>query len=224
MTASGRALIQCVDVTKRYGKTPPALEKVSFSLNRGEFLFLVGPSGAGKTTLLKLLFGEERPTSGEILIENRNIARLPEPQIPYLRRSIGFIFQDFRLLADRTLFENISLPMVVARRPRREIQRRVGELLEMVRLPGRVGDLPGELSAGEQQRVAIARALANRPILLLADEPTGNLDRQRSNEILDLLKEVNALGTTMIMATHDEGRLARLHARKIVLKEGRLSG
>jgi len=217
-------LIHLYHVTKRYSPYSLALADVSLAVEKGEFVFLTGASGAGKTTLLKLVFREELPTEGQILVHGRNITALPPHQIPYLRRTIGVVFQDFKLLARKTILENVTLVLRILGMPPRDRKARAYRALKMVGLHHRIGAYPQELSGGEQQRVAIARALINEPAILLADEPTGNLDPDLAREIMDLFKEINARGTTVLVATHDRDLLARMQRRTIVLERGRVVG
>ena len=217
-------MIHLYHVTKRYSPYTLALADVSLAVEKGEFVFLTGASGAGKTTLLKLVFREELPTEGQILVHGRNITALPPHQIPYLRRTIGVVFQDFKLLARKTILENVTLVLRILGMPPRDRKARAYRALKMVGLHHRIGAYPQELSGGEQQRVAIARALINEPAILLADEPTGNLDPDLAREIMDLFKEINARGTTVLVATHDRDLLARMQRRTIVLERGRVVG
>jgi cell division transport system ATP-binding protein len=217
-------LIQFFHVSKRYPSGQLGLEDVSFEIARGHFVFLTGPSGAGKTTLLKLIFREEVPTHGQIVVNRRNVSSLPRGKIPYLRRTIGVVFQDFRLIPRRTVFENISyLPRILGL-PRERQRRLAYETLRRVGLAHRMNAFPLELSGGEKQRVALARALINEPEILLADEPTGNLDADLAREIYELLIEVNVRGTTVLVATHDRDTIRRLHRRVLTLERGRLTG
>ncbi|MCA9551084.1 MAG: cell division ATP-binding protein FtsE [Myxococcales bacterium] len=216
-------MIQTFHVTKVYDQGDrPALKDVSLNIEKGEFVFLTGPSGAGKSTLLKLLFVAERPTRGQILVNGRNVATLKPRQIPLLRRQVGVIFQDFKLIANRTVHENVAYALHVVGVPEKEIRRRVYNVLKGVGLYHKAHALPPKLSGGEQQRVSIARALVNDPVLLLADEPTGNLDRDITEEIMALLEQANARGTTVVVATHDPDLLDRYKKRVIVLKGGQL--
>jgi len=216
-------VIQTFHVTKVYDQGDrPALKDVSLNIEKGEFVFLTGPSGAGKSTLLKLLFVAERPTRGQILVNGRNVATLKPRQIPLLRRQVGVIFQDFKLIANRTVHENVAYALHVVGVPEKEIRRRVYNVLKGVGLYHKAHALPPKLSGGEQQRVSIARALVNDPVLLLADEPTGNLDRDITEEIMALLEQANARGTTVVVATHDPDLLDRYKKRVIVLKGGQL--
>lgn len=215
-------MIQLFHVNKAYGTKRLALEDVTLRIDKGEFALLTGPSGAGKTTLLKLLFGLERPDSGQILIQNRNIARLKENHLPYLRRTIGFIFQDFKLFQKKTVFDNIAVAMRIAGAPPSEIRRRVPEVLGWVGLDHKKDLWPAMLSAGEQQRVCVARSIVNYPVILLADEPTGNLDSDLASDIFELLKMINTKGTTILMATHNRDILTRVQRRVVVIKQGRI--
>jgi cell division transport system ATP-binding protein len=215
-------MIQLFHVTKEYPGEPPALSDVMLHVTKGEFVFLTGPSGAGKSTLLKLIFCAEAPTSGQLLLFGRNVARVSPSEIPWVRRHIGVVFQDFKLLPERTIGENVALPLEVRSLPRREIRRKVKLLLRSVGLEHRAEKFPPALSGGEQQRVAVARALAADPALLLADEPTGNLDADRTLEVMELLAAANARGTTVVIATHDRSLLQRYTRRVVALERGRL--
>jgi len=215
-------VIQLFHVTKEYPGEPPALSDVTLDVEKGEFVFLTGPSGAGKSTLLKLIFCAEAPTSGQILLFGKNVARVGPAEIPWVRRSIGVVFQDFKLLPDRTVAENVALPLEVRALPDREVRRRARALLRSVGLEHRADKFPPSLSGGEQQRVAVARALAGDPAVLLADEPTGNLDAERTLEVMELLASANARGTTVLIATHDRSLLERYKRRVVQLERGRL--
>lgn len=215
-------MIQMFHVYKYYGKDHVALDDINLKIEKGEFVFLVGSSGAGKSTLLKLIICEERAEQGQILIGGINISRLKENQIPFLRRNIGFVFQDFKLIRRKTVYENIALPLEIIGAPGGEIRKRVQEILKLVQLEHRRNQFPQFLSGGEQQRVAIARALINRPSLLLADEPTGNLDEFLSVEIMDLLKNIHISGTTVIVATHNQHLMTKMGKRTIVLQKGKI--
>ncbi len=216
-------MIQLFHVTKEYPGEPPALSDVTLDVEKGEFVFLTGPSGAGKSTLLKLIFCAEAPTSGQILLFGKNVARVAPAEVPWVRRSIGVVFQDFKLLPDRTVAENVALPLEVRALPDKEVRRRVKGLLRSVGLEHRADKFPPSLSGGEQQRVAVARALAGDPALLLADEPTGNLDAERTLEVMELLANANARGTTVLIATHDRSLLERYKRRVVQLEHGRLA-
>jgi cell division transport system ATP-binding protein len=213
-------MIRFDNVTKRYEKGREALHSVSFEVDAGELIFLTGHSGAGKSTLLKLIALIERPTRGQVLIEGRNIGRLPERQIPAHRRKIGMVFQDHKLLEDRSVFENIALPMIIAGYAQREIGGRARAALDYVGLLDREKHTPAMLSTGEQQRIGIARALVARPKLLIADEPTGNLDPELSLDIMNLFRRFNEVGVTMLIATHDLGLVKQLGGRRIALEDG----
>ena len=217
-------MIRFFHVGKRYPGGQAALDDVTFHVPRGQFAFLTGPSGAGKTTLLKLIFREEVPSEGQILVNGRNVASLPRAKIPYLRRTLGVVFQDFRLIPRKTVFENVSyLPRILGH-DRRAQKKIAYQALRRVGLAHRMQAFPTELSGGEQQRVAIARALLAEPELLIADEPTGNLDPELSAEILRLFLEINLRGTTLLVATHDR-ELIRRHGRRVLtLERGRLVG
>lgn len=209
-------------VTKSYPRTGVALRDVSLEVSKGEFVFLTGASGSGKSTLLKLLSFAERPTSGDVKVSGYASATLRDSDIPKLRRRLGIVFQDFLLLGDRTAEENIAFALEVTGAPTAAIGPRVGRLLTQVGLASKATAMPHELSGGEQQRVAIARALANDPFLLLADEPTGNLDERATRGILQLLREINALGTAVVMATHDLSLIMRSGHRYLELEKGEL--
>ncbi len=214
-------MIQTFHVTKVYERGDrPALQDVSIEVQKGEFVFLTGPSGAGKSTLLKLLFVAEKPTRGQILVNGRNVATLRPSQIPMLRRQVGVVFQDFKLIGNQTVHENVAYALHVVGLPEREIRKRVYQVLKGVGLFHKANVLPPKLSGGEQQRVAIARALVNDPVLLLADEPTGNLDAEITREIMTLLEEANARGTTVVVATHDQALIERYQKRVVHLKSG----
>ena len=215
-------MIQMFHVEKAYPGDPPVLHDINLAVEKGEFIFLTGPSGAGKTTLLKLIFCGEKATKGQILVNGRNIARIRDSAIPYLRRNIGVVFQDFKLLPTRTVAENVSFTLDVLGLPRAQTRRRVLTMLKMVGLEHKADAYPQKLSGGEQQRVSIARALVNDPAILLADEPTGNLDPVLTLSIMDLLRDMNARGTTVLVATHDRSLLERYRRRTIALERGRI--
>lgn len=217
-------MIRFTNVSKRYPGGHEALSNISFDMEEGAMAFLTGHSGAGKTTLLKLLALIERPTRGQVLLNGRNVGRLPARAIPEHRRGLGMVFQDHKLLPDRTVFENVSLPLIIAGLGRREIARRVRAALDQVGLLSREGSRPDALSTGEQQRVGIARAVVGRPRLLIADEPTGNLDPDLSLEIMMLFRRLNGVGVTMLIATHDLALVQELGGRRVILEGGRVSG
>jgi cell division transport system ATP-binding protein len=216
-------VIRLERVTKVYAKsTRPALNGVSVEVERGEFVFLIGPSGSGKSTFLRLLLREDIPTRGTITIADLNVAKLPRRRVPQLRQRIGCVFQDFRLLPNKTVHGNVAFALEVIGKPPQLVRRLVPEVLELVGLDGKAERMPHELSGGEQQRVAIARAFANRPLVLLADEPTGNLDPDTSQGIMLLLERINRKGTTVIMATHDHSIVDAMRRRVVELSMGRL--
>jgi cell division transport system ATP-binding protein len=213
-------MIELQDVTKTYKAGTVALRGVSLKVDKGEFVFVVGSSGSGKTTLLRLLLREELPDKGRILEAGRDIVNLPKWRVPYLRRNIGCVFQDFRLLPNKNVFENVAFGLEVIGRPASVVNQQVPQILELVALTGKAKSLPNELSGGEQQRVAIARAFVNRPLILLADEPTGNLDPTNSEGIMELMDRINRTGTTVLIATHDKVLVDRMRRRVIELDEG----
>jgi cell division transport system ATP-binding protein len=214
-------MIRFENVTKTYRRSSePALHDINLDVGRGEFVFIVGQSGSGKSTLLRLVLCEESATSGNVLVAGRELSRLPRRKVPALRREIGCVFQDFRLLPSKNVFQNVAFALQVLGKSRQTIRAVVPETLEMVGLEGKEGRLPHELSGGEQQRVAIARAFVNKPPILLADEPTGNLDPTTSLDIVSLLDRINRTGTTIVMATHDNGIVDQLRKRVVELDEG----
>jgi cell division transport system ATP-binding protein len=215
-------MIQLFHVYKSYPGDPPVLSDVNLQVDKGEFVFLTGPSGAGKTTLLRLVFCAEQPTRGQILVGGKNVARIRTSAIPYLRRNIGVVFQDFKLLPHRTVGDNVAFALDVLGVPRAEARARAMRMLKRVGLEHKAESLPLKLSGGEQQRVVIARALVNDPTILLADEPTGNLDPGLTVEIMDLLCDANVRGTTVVVATHDSTVLARYHKRVVRLEQGQV--
>ena len=215
-------MIELQNVTKTYRAGSVALRDVSLQIDKGEFVFVVGASGSGKTTLLRLLLREELPETGRILEAGRDIVNLPKWRVPYLRRNIGCVFPDFRLLPNKTVFENVAFGLEVIGRPATVINQQVPQILELVGLSHKSTSMPNELSGGEQQRVAVARAFVNRPLILLADEPTGNLDPTNSEGIMALLDRINRTGTTVVVATHDKVLVDRMRRRVIELDEGRL--
>lgn len=210
-------------VTKRYDKrNRPALDDISVDIRAGEFVFLVGASGSGKSTFMRLILREERPTAGRVIVAGRDVGRLSRRKVPQLRRGMGAVFQDFRLLQNKTVYQNVAFTLQVLGRKSSQIERSVPEVLELVGLADKMGRFPDQLSGGEQQRVAIARAFVNRPPLLLADEPTGNLDPSTSVGIMKLLDRINRVGTTVIMATHDAAIVDQMRKRVIELDVGQL--
>ncbi len=208
------------NVSKIYDNGTKALDNISFFIERGEFVFIVGPSGSGKSTLIKLLMHEETATSGDVIINSVNVNALKQSQIPYLRRNMGVVFQDFRLLPKKTVYENVSFAMEIVGATRREIRRQVPNVLSMVGLSHKARALPSQLSGGEQQRVALARALVNNPAFLIADEPTGNLNPKTAQEIVELLSDINKRGTTVIMATHAKDIVDQMKKRVIAIEDG----
>ncbi|NJC87892.1 MAG: cell division ATP-binding protein FtsE [Desulfuromonas sp.] len=217
-------MIQLFNVTKAFQRDQNALSDVTLRVAKGEFVYLTGPSGAGKSTLLKLICCAERPTRGQILMDGRNITQLGIRYIPHLRRNLGIVFQDFKLLNRRTVFENVAFPLEVQGRRRIEISKKVYNVLRQVGLEHRLSHHPLQLSGGEQQRVAVARALVVDPLVLLADEPTGNLDPDVTTDIMELFKGANARGTTVVMATHDRSLIRQFPRRVISLEAGRVAG
>ncbi|WP_028593768.1 cell division ATP-binding protein FtsE [Paenibacillus assamensis] len=213
-------MIEMQDIWKTYTNGSHALRGVNVLIDKDEFVYLVGPSGAGKSTFMKLIYREEVPTKGQLFVNGFNIGKLKQRKIPYVRRNIGVIFQDFRLLPKLTAYENVAFAMEVIEAPKKVIKRRVPEVLELVGLKQKMNCLPSQLSGGEQQRVAIARAIVNNPAVLVADEPTGNLDPETSWEIMKLLEEINYRGTTIIMATHNKDIVNRIRRRVIAIEEG----
>ncbi len=210
-------------VGKRYPGGFDALKNITFSIERGEMVFIAGHSGAGKSTLLKLVAAIERPTSGSILVRDQNLGRMKRSAVPYLRRNFGLVFQDHKLLFNRTVFENVFLPLQIGAFDPREAGSRVRAALDKVGLLGREHAYPVELSGGEQQRLCIARAIVNRPAILIADEPTGNLDAEYSGIIMDMFKSFNQVGVTLLVSTHDEAMLRKLRPRVITLHQGELA-
>ena len=217
-------MIRLKDVVKTYDNGTEALRGISFTIEDGEFVFLVGPSGSGKSTIIKLLTGEILPTEGRVMINGFSMSRISDKQIPYMRRTIGVIFQDFRLIGKKTVYDNLSLAMRAVGASPREIKNRIPYVLDLVGLAGKGQRYPDELSGGEQQRVAIARALVNNPSVIIADEPTGNLDPNRSLEIMTLLERINALGTTVVVVTHEKGLVNHFDKRVIMIDSGVVAG
>lgn len=215
-------MIRFENVSKTYPNGTIALKNLSVEINKGDFVFLVGSSGSGKTSFLRLVLREELPDAGVIHVSGKNVLKMPKWRVPYLRRNIGCVFQDFRLLPNKTVFENVAFALEVIGRPSETIKTQVTQVLDVVGLADKADNLPSELSGGEQQRVAVARAFVNRPILLLADEPTGNLDPANSEAIMQLLERINKAGTTVVMATHDKGLVDRMRKRVIEMVDGEL--
>lgn len=215
-------MIEFVNVVKKYNHDVKALDDINLKIEKGEFAFLVGPSGSGKSTFLKLMIREEDVTSGKILIDGKDVGKIKPKEIPYLRRKIGFVFQDFRLLYDRTVAENIAFALRIIEASEREIRSQTKSVLEMVGLSGKENYYPNQLSGGEQQRVALARALATKPPIIIADEPTGNLDPSTADEIFKTLLEINARGTTILIVTHARDIVNRLNKRVIALDHGKI--
>ena len=215
-------MIKCEHVTKTYKDTVIALDDCNLEIEKGEFCFLVGPTGSGKSTLLRLLLKEEEPSRGEIYVAGKNIGKLSPWKVPFLRRNVGTVFQDFKLLPDKTVFQNVGFALEVIGKAKHVIDQRVPEILEIVGLGGKLNNYPDELSGGEQQRVAIARAFVNRPLILLADEPTGNLDPATTVGIMRLLDRINRTGTTVVMATHDQRIVDAMRRRVIELENGKV--
>jgi cell division transport system ATP-binding protein len=215
-------VVELNDVTKVYDGGAVAVERASMRVGRGDFVFLVGPTGCGKSTCIRLLLKELEPTNGEISIAGRALGDVPRSRVPYLRRNIGVVFQDFKLLPNRTVYDNVAYSLQVIGEPRQEIRRKVPDILRLVGLSTKLHSYPDELSGGEQQRVSIARAFVNHPPLLLADEPTGNLDPETSIGIMQLIYRINRTGTTVIVATHDKEMVDKMRRRVVELREGRI--
>lgn len=213
------AIIQLIHVSK-WHERKAALVDVTLEIEKGEFVLLMGSSGAGKSTLLRMLIGEEQPDEGQIFVHGTNVTKIRPTEIPYLRRKVGAVFQDFRLLPKKSVFDNVALPLIVQGASEKDIRRKVTEALRAVDVDHKKDQLPNSLSTGEQQRVCIARAIVNGPVVLLADEPTGNLDPERTREIMELFKLINARGTTVIVATHDPHVLNQVNRRVITLMQG----
>ena len=210
------------DVSLNYDARHTALSNINIHIDKGEFVFIVGPSGAGKTTFVKILTHELVPETGSVIVNNIKINKLKPSKVPYYRRSLGIVFQDFRLLSEKTVFENIAFVLRVTGTKSKDIKERVNKVLDLVGLRGKEKELPSKLSGGEQQRVAIARALVNQPTLLIADEPTGNLDPKTSEEIMKLFTEINHMGTTIIMVTHNKDLVNAMHKRVVNIEEGHI--
>jgi cell division transport system ATP-binding protein len=215
-------MIKLENVTKDYKGAVRALEDITLDMEKSEFVFVVGPSGSGKSTLLKILTKEEEPTNGDVWVAGKNLRTLPRWRVPYLRRNVGCVFQDFKLLPNKTVFENVAFGLEVIGRPKSVVQRQVPQILDLVGLGEKLDRFPEELSGGEQQRVSIARAFVNRPLILLADEPTGNLDPATSVGIMRLLDRINRTGTTIVMATHDHAIVDSMRRRVVELEGGRI--
>jgi cell division transport system ATP-binding protein len=215
-------VVEFRDVTKVYDGGSVGVERASLKIGRGEFVFLVGPTGCGKSTCIRLLMKELEPTKGEIDIAGKTLGEIPRSRVPYLRRNIGTVFQDYKLLPNRTVYDNVAYSLQVIGESRQEIRRKVPDILRMVGLSTKLHNLPDELSGGEQQRVSIARAFVNHPPLLLADEPTGNLDPETSIGIMQLIYRINRTGTTVIVATHDKEMVDKMRRRVVELREGRI--
>ena len=215
-------MIRLTDIHKEYQNGTKALKGVSLQIDDGEFVFLVGPSGSGKSTIIKLITAEIEATRGKLMVNGYNLRDISEKQIPLMRRTIGVVFQDFRLIEKKTVYENIEVAMRAVGATTREIQRRIPYVLDLVGLMGKGGRLPTQLSGGEQQRVAIARALANNPSVIIADEPTGNLDPARSLEIMSLLEKINDMGTTLLVVTHERELVNRFGKRVVAIESGRI--
>ena len=222
MISIDHPIIELKDVAKKYHPDILALEKIDLQISKGEFVFLTGPSGSGKSTLLRMLYCAETPTAGSITIDGMDLSSLSLSQVPQLRRKVGVIFQDFKLLYHKTVFENVALSLEVLGLNRGQLEKRVKQVIEGVGLGDKIYRKAVQLSGGEQQRVAIARAVVNRPPIILADEPTGNLDRQRTREVVTLMNELNARGATIIFATHDDNLFQATHRRLLFLEKGRL--
>ena len=213
-------MIEFINVEKTYEQGNKALNGVNMQIEDGEFCFLVGPSGSGKSTIIKLITGELKPTSGSVHVNGYSLERIRKRELPFLRRTVGVVFQDFRLISKMTVYENVAFAMRVIGAKEKEIKERVPYVLELVGLENKANRHPGEMSGGEQQRLAIARALVNNPSMLIADEPTGNLDPARSFEIMSLLQEINSLGTTVLVVTHAQNLVDRFRKRCITIDEG----
>jgi cell division transport system ATP-binding protein len=211
------------DVWKTYADGTHAIRGINLKVDRNEFLYVVGPSGAGKSTFMKMIYREEKPTKGQIFVNGFNLGKLKQRKIPFVRRNIGVVFQDFRLLPKLTVFENIAFAMEVIESPKKLIKKRTMEVLELVKLSSKAESLPTQLSGGEQQRVAIARAIVNNPAVIIADEPTGNLDPETSWGIMKLLEEINYRGTTIIMATHNKEIVNTIRKRVLAIEKGQIA-
>ena len=215
-------MIQMREVSKTYDTGVVALNHVNVDIKKGEFVFVVGPSGAGKSTFIKMLFRGELPTEGKLLVNGHDVVHMERSEVPYLRRELGVIFQDYRLLPDKTVFENVAFALQVIEAPRRTMQRSVNSVLDVVGLRDKYRSFPSQLSGGEQQRVAIARAIVNNPSIVIADEPTGNLYPETSWDIMDIFRRINKAGTTIVMATHDRNIVDTMKRRVIAIEDGRI--
>ena len=215
-------MIHFKNVSKIYDNGAVALDRVTVDIEKGDFVFIVGASGAGKSTFIKMLFREELPSSGELMVNGHDVVTMTRKEVPYLRRELGVIFQDYRLLPDKTVFENVAFAMQVIEAPRRLMQRSVNSVLDVVGLRDKYKCFPNQLSGGEQQRVAIARAIVNDPAIVIADEPTGNLDPETSWDIIDIFTRINRAGTTIVMATHDKNIVDTMQRRVIAIEDGRI--
>ena len=215
-------MIEMMNVTKKYNKGITAINNLSIQIKDGEFVYVVGPSGAGKSTFIKMMYREEKATKGRIRVGKYDLMKIKDRQIPFLRRYVGVVFQDFKLLQHKTVYENVAYAMEVIEKSPREIKRRVDEVLELVNLKHRMNNFPNELSGGEQQRVAIARAIVNTQGILIADEPTGNLDPDTSMEIMDILERINEQGTTIVMATHNSQIVNEKKHRVLAIESGQI--
>lgn len=215
-------MIEFINVSKTFPEGNHAVENINLKIEDGEFVFIVGPSGAGKSTMLKLIMREEVPSEGQVIVNGRDLTKMRRSQVPYLRRTMGIVFQDFRLIDKMTVFENVAFAMRVTGTKQSVIKKKVPHVLKLVGLEGMDTRHPGELSGGEQQRVSLARALANEPSLIIADEPTGNVDPKRSYEIMNILQEVNKMGTTVLVVTHEHDLVTKFNGRVIKLKRGKI--
>lgn len=216
-------MIHLDNVSKVYDNGCVALSDVTIDIPKGDFVFVVGPSGAGKSTFIKLIFREELPTKGKLTVNGRNVGELDSSEVPYLRRNLGIVFQDYRLLPNKTVYENVAFAMQVIESSRRDIQKRVAHVLDLVGLRHKAKNFPGELSGGEQQRIAIARAIVNNPVVVIADEPTGNLDPETSWDIMKIFERINRDGTTIVMATHDKTVVDAMKKRVIAIEKSRIA-
>lgn len=217
-----KAMVELYDVSKKYDNGALALDHINLKIEQGEFVFLMGHSGAGKSTLIRMLIREEWPTEGKIFVASNSLTQMKDREIPLLRRTIGMVFQDFRLLERRTVEENIAFAMMIVGSTPKEIRNRVRMVIHEVGLDGKEKSFPGQLSGGEQQRVGIARAIVNRPVMLICDEPTGNLDQRTSEEIMELIYKINQSGTTVVMATHAQELVRNAKKRVVILEEGKI--